>query len=185
MKTLQQLLVEALEGLGPKEYKGIWNGKKVVLPKYAQKDFTYLMNEILEVHRGELPTEEEFKNVCQFIADNFKGLITIKMIDDAFFNRFIEVFFTKSLRKKKYSDFLNSEVLTTFKGNELMNGPFFFVGKQLIKHVGKFDKEKTGKRIANGIKDELIAMCEENNISFEELPDYGSGVDILKKAFNY
>jgi hypothetical protein len=27
-------------------------------------------------------------------------------------------------------------------------------------------------------------MCEENGISFEQLPDYGAGVDILKKAFN-
>lgn len=180
MKTLQQLLVEALEGLGPKDYKEIWSGKKVALPRYAQKDFTYLMNEILEVHRDKLPTEDEFENVCQFIADNFKNLITNEMLDEAFFNRFIEVFFTKSLRKKKYVNFLDSEVLTTLKGNELTMGNFFFVGKQVIKYA----KEQGKEQRANDFKDRLTDMCKENGISFEQLPDYGAGVDILRKTFN-
>jgi hypothetical protein len=180
MKTLQQLLVEALEGLGPKDYKEIWSGKKVTLPRYAQKDFTYLMNEILEVHRDKLPTEDEFKNVCQFIADNFKNLITIEMLDDAFMNRFIEVFFTKSLRKAKYCKVLDTEILTTLKGKELTLGNYFFVGKQAIKYGIETGQEQR----ANLLKDRLIDMCEENGISFEQLPDYGARVDILKKAFN-
>lgn len=180
MKSLQQLLVEALEGLGPKDYKGIWSGKKVTLPADAGKDFTYLMNEILEVHRDKLPTKDEFENVCQFIADNFKGVINVPMLDEAFFNRFVEVFFTKSLRKSKYCNVLDTEILTTLKGSELTLGRFLFVGKQAIKYGIEHGKEK----LANDIKDIVTDMCKENGISFEQLPDYEAGVDILRKAFN-
>lgn len=115
MKTLREILLESIEGLGSIDYAKVWKGKKINLPTNLAEDFEYIINGILTAHQGKLPTADEFENVCDFVIDNFKKL-PISEIEEKFLHRFVEFFFPK-IKTYKFPNPDN----VVFYGHRFMN----------------------------------------------------------------
>ena len=104
MKSLKESINEALQGITLTQYKNIWKGNfNVDIDQDHIDNPIYFFTELLMAHKNELPTENEFANVCKFIVTKL-GNIDKKYID-IFGTRFVEIFcneaFNNSVSKLK------------------------------------------------------------------------------------
>ena len=135
MKELTQYINEALGDTLPREFMKIWKGDNPTIDPEVLNNVQYFAKEVMNVHKGKLPTEKEFENLCQWIIDNTSfsikdcGIIMDRMVET-----FIDVYVIsdnffkwdpttkKDMRQVKAWDIRNGKL-----DNELILAFFFFM----------------------------------------------------------
>lgn len=154
MKTLKEFLLESTKALDSIDYTKVWKGKKVNLSTNSEEDFEYIINGILTAHQGQLPTAEEFENVCDFVIDNFAKL-PISEIEEKFLNKFVEFFFPKA---------------KTYKFPQMQN---------IVFHGHKFMNSDNNHKIVYGKQFQEIADAW--GLDVKDFPDYSNAVEKMSK----
>jgi hypothetical protein len=154
MKTLREILLESIGRMNSIDYTKVWKGKKVNLSNNSGEDFEYIMNGILTAHQGELPTAEEFENVCDFVLDNFKNL-PISEIEDKFLHKFVETFFPKA---KMYK---------------------FSMMHNIVFYGHKFANRDNDHKIIYG--KQLQEIADAWGLDAKDFPDYSNAVEKMSK----
>lgn len=190
MKELTQYINEALGDTLPREFMKIWKGDNPTIDPEVLNNVQYFAKEVMNVHKGKLPTEKEFENLCQWIIDNTSfsikdcGIIMDRMVET-----FIDVYVIsdnffkwdpttkKDMRQVKAWDIRNGKL-----DNELILAFFFFMDHfaNNDKVFGDLEEQYTYRDLINNMECFSKAF-KKYHLNEKTWPSYEKGIQMLKK----
>jgi hypothetical protein len=190
MKKLTQYINEALGDTLPREFIKIWKGENPTIDPEVINNVQYFSKEVMNVHKGKLPTEKEFENLCQWIIDNTSfsiedcGVITDRMVET-----FIDVYVIsdnffkwdpttkKDMRQVKAWDIRNGKL-----DNELILAFFFYMDHfaDNDKVFGDDEEQYTYRDLINNMECFNKAF-KKYHLNEKTWPSYEKGIQMLKK----
>lgn len=170
MKKLNEFINEALNNM-PKEFLNIWKGKSANIDIEYMENPALLAQSIMDVHRRNLPTEEEFMNLCEWIIKNVSSPKVVERILDVMY----EVFGVSYGIKQ--NDVYDWDLKKWFDGHSTDENDFTY---KLFFLIQLFIKEnETHDFLVKKFKNVLRKW----NIGITEWPDYSAGIQLLAKKF--
>lgn len=198
MKELTQYINEALGDTLPREFMKIWKGDNPTIDPEVLNNVQYFAKEVMNVHKGKLPTEKEFENLCQWIIDNTSfsikdcGVITDRMVET-----FIDVYVIsdnffkwdpttkKDMRQVKAWDMregkLDEKLILAFFFcmNRFANNDKVFISRE-DKDLGIPESRYTYKDVINNMECFSKAF-KKYHLNEKTWPSYEKGIQMLKK----
>lgn len=190
MKSLVELLNEALGDVTPKQFMDIWKGKNVSIDTETMNNVAYFSNELCNVHRSKLPTPEEFTNACKWITDNVSWK---KENVEKFLIKVMETYLqTKSIYdytetiKLKEGDFRfikTGKSMNFFEDDLRVNlaALLFFRMHLADTNLKNANTLNEAKKVC---KDMFEPAFKKFGVFWDNWPDYSEGFNILLKHFN-
>lgn len=198
MKKLTEVINEALGNTLPKDFAKIWKGENPVIDSEVINNVPYFAAGVMNVHKGKLPTEKEFENLCQWLIDNTSySLKECGVIMDRMVETFIDVYeiydnyfpwdptTRKNIRKVDAYDIRTRPV-----DNELILNFFFYMDRFANNDkvfVSPEDKEfkipesrYTYKDLINNMECFSKAF-KKYHLNEKTWPSYEKGIQMLKK----
>jgi hypothetical protein len=190
MKELTQYINEALGDTLPREFMKIWKGDNPTIDPEVLNNVQYFAKEVMNVHKGKLPTEKEFENLCQWIIDNTSFSIEdCGVIMDRMVETFIDVYVIsdnffkwdpttkKNMRQVKAWDMRGDK-----KDNELILAFFFYMDHfaDNDKVFGDDEEQYTYRDLINNMECFSKAF-KKYHLNEKTWPSYEKGIQMLKK----
>lgn len=174
MKKLNDYINEALNTL-PKEFANIWKGKSTNIDIEYMENPALLAQSIMDVHRRNLPTEEEFINLCEWMIKNIDSDKTASVILDTMYETFGVSYGIKPAwdwdLKKVYGG------VHTSNRDDITYTFFFLIYKFIERYKDKDDALNTAS-------ESFEKVLKKWNITLEKWPDYSGGIEMLSKKFH-
>lgn len=198
MKGLDQYINEALGDTLPREFMAIWKGQNPTIDPEDINNVAYFAKEVMNAHKGKLPTEKEFENLCQWIIDNTSySLKDCGVIMDRMVETFIDVHVisdnlftwdptTKTnvrrvaswdMRDNKLDDQLISNFF--FRMDRFANNDKVFISKE-DKELGLPETRYTYPDVINNMECFSKAF-KKYHLNEKTWPSYENGIQMLKK----